>query len=531
MFRLNKLAATAVAVVTLALTASAQGQIVKTPIPGDPVQTSSGQIAGKILDSGVKAYFGVPFAEPPLRDLRWQPPQPHTAWDGVYNADRFAPECMQSLRNSDINHYFGEESLSEDCLYLNIWAPEDANEGDDLPVVVWIYGGGFNVGSTNMANYSGEQLAQRGVIYVAISYRLGAMGFMAHPQLAAESDTETSGNYGLMDQAFALQWLQDNIAAFGGDATNVTIVGQSAGSMSLSALQVSPLAEGAFHKIFGMSGSVVNSFASPYEQVEAAGLRAQEQLGATSIEQMHAISADKFLDLEGVRFGIGIDGYVLPEPAWTAFENGNFADVPMVIGYTRDETFNGLASAQDAEALRSRAQEMFGDDAEDILALYDLDAENFRRTAVDISRDTSMASAVRDWAIAQTTYGDSPVYAYIYSRTQPYTQGVEFADHDPDTVGAYHTVEVPYFLDTLDSLNIFRQTRTWTDADLKLRDQSAGALVAFAQTGDPSLDGLDWPTYALDDERIVKFDIGTIETIDWPNHEAMQIVHEQRLNQ
>jgi para-nitrobenzyl esterase len=277
-------------------------------------------------------------------------------------------------------------------LYLNIWAPEDAEPGADLPVVVWIYGGGFNVGSTNMANYSGEQLAQRGVVYVALSYRLGAMGFMAHPELATESDTGTSGNYGLMDQAFGLQWVQDNIEAFGGDAGNVTIVGQSAGSMSLSALQVSPLADGLFHKIFGMSGSLINAFASPYEQVESAGLRAQEQLGAADIEEMRAVSADRFLDLEGVRFGIGIDGHVLPEPGWTAFENGNFADVPMVIGYTKDETFNGLAGAQNADELRTRAQDMFGEDTDDILAFYDLQAADFRRTAVDISRDRSSVS-------------------------------------------------------------------------------------------------------------------------------------------
>lgn len=523
------LALTVVSFLSLASTSTAQ--IVTEPIAGDPVSIESGLVAGKLLDSGVKAYFGVPFAEPPLRDLRWQPPQPRSAWEGVYNADRFAPECMQTLRNSDINHYFGEEALSEDCLYLNIWAPADAEPGADLPVVVWIYGGGFTVGSTNMANYSGEQLAERGVVYVALAYRLGAMGFMAHPDLAAESDTGTSGNYGLMDQAFGLEWVQNNIEAFGGDPDNVTIVGQSAGSMSLSALQVSPLADGLFHKIFGMSGSIVNAFSSPYEQVEAAGVAAQEQLGVAGIEEMRAISADKFLDLEDVRFGIAIDGHVLPQPAWDAFEAGDFADVPMVIGYTRDETFNGLARAGNAEDLRAAAEEMFGEDAEAILASYDLETDDFRRTAVDISRDTSMASAVRDWAIAQTSHGESPVYAYIYSRTQPYAEGITFADHDPATVGAYHTVEVPYFLDTLESLNMFRQTRTWTDADIELKDRSAGALIAFARTGDPNVEGVDWPVYTLEDEQIVDFDIETVDTIDWPNADAMQIVHNQRVAQ
>ena len=178
-------------------------------IRGDPVAVESGNLAGSALSSGVRAYLGVPFAAPPVRELRWRPPQPVTAWQGVYHADRTAPECIQTLRAHDINHYFGEEATSEDCLYLNIWAPADAER---LPVIVWIYGGGFNVGSASMANYSGENLARDGVVRVNLAYRLGALGFLAHPDLTRESGYGASGNYGLMDLIAGLQWVQRNIA-------------------------------------------------------------------------------------------------------------------------------------------------------------------------------------------------------------------------------------------------------------------------------------------------------------------------------
>src|SRR5687768_5098611 len=228
-------------------------------IRNDPVAVESGSLAGTELASGVRAYLGVPFAAPPVRELRWRPPQPMPSWQGIYHADRTAPECIQTLRAHDINHYFGEEATSEDCLYLNIWAPPQAAGASSMPVVVWIYGGGFTIGSASMANYSGEQLAAKGVVYVAIAYRVGALGFLAHADLSAESPQRVSGNYGFLDQIAALQWIQRNIARFGGDPGSVTIMGQSAGSASVSVLQASPLSRGLFHRAVGMSGGALGA--------------------------------------------------------------------------------------------------------------------------------------------------------------------------------------------------------------------------------------------------------------------------------
>ena len=232
---------------------SASAQIVATPVPGDPVSIDSGAVSGKVLPSNVKAYFGIPFAAPPLGDLRWRAPQQVEAWKGVYHADRLASECIQVLRRHNLNHYFGEEATSENCLYLNIWASADAKPGAKLPVVVWIYGGGFTLGSSGMAMYDGENVAKRGTIFVSFNYRVGILGNLAHPELTAESQNHASGNYGLMDQVAALQWVKRNIAQFGGDPDNVTITGQSAGAMSVSALEASPLAKGLFNRGFAMS--------------------------------------------------------------------------------------------------------------------------------------------------------------------------------------------------------------------------------------------------------------------------------------
>lgn len=249
-----------------------------TAAQAEAIKVDGGLIDGISLPSGTEAWLGIPFAAPPLRDLRWKPPQPVVPWQGTFHADRFAPECLQPLRGSRQNHYFGNEATSEDCLYLNVWAPQSARA--KLPVIVWIYGGGFNIGSASMANYSGEPLARAGVVRVNIAYRVGALGFLAHPELSRESGYQGSGNYGLMDQIAALQWVRRNIARFGGDPDNVTIVGQSAGSMSVALLQQSPLAKGLFQRAVGMSGSPFGGMLGPVSlaRAEAQGVALQKDL-------------------------------------------------------------------------------------------------------------------------------------------------------------------------------------------------------------------------------------------------------------
>jgi para-nitrobenzyl esterase len=256
-------------------------QVVEKAVPGDPVAIDSGRVAGKVLPSGVKAYLGMPFAAPPVRELRWREPQPVKAWNGIYNADRKMPECIQVLRPHNINHYFGEEPSSEDCLYLNVWEPASAKAGSNLPVIVFIYGGGSTIGSSGMAIYGGETVAERGAVFVNFNYRLGALGFMAHPELTAESPHHQSGNYAYLDQIAALQWIQRNISKFGGDPAKVIISGQSAGASSVSLLQASPLAKGLFRGVVAMSGGTWgNGGQAPrLEDAEKVGLKIQDAPG------------------------------------------------------------------------------------------------------------------------------------------------------------------------------------------------------------------------------------------------------------
>jgi para-nitrobenzyl esterase len=507
------------------LSEAAFAQTIEQPIPGDPVAISEGRIAGKRLPSGAQAYFGIPFAAPPVGPLRWREPQPVEHWSGIFHADRFAPECIQALRAHDINHYFGEEATSEDCLYLNVWAPPGATPDARRPVVVWIYGGGFTIGSASMANYRGEALARKGVVYVSIAYRVGALGFLAHPLLTAESAHRSSGDFGFLDQISALQWVQRNIARFGGDPGNVTIMGQSAGSMSVSILQASPLAHGLFHRAVGMSGGAIGTgpviAARPLAEAEQDGVKLQEQMKAPTLVALRNLPADRILQIQlatPVRYGPVIDGYLLPQHPTEIFAAGKQNDVPVLLGFTRDESFTELGRAQTLADYRSIAQKLYGDRAESLLKLYPAkDDTAARRAAVDAARDGSVALQMRTWARAQTATGKAPVYVYFFSRVHPYAPGATFSDHDPRTVGAYHTADVPYWLGTLDSLNLFRTTRNWTDFDRSLSDAMSNAIVAFATAGNPNVKGTsEWPAYRENREEIREFgDVTRI--IRWPN--------------
>lgn len=501
-------------------------QVRERPIPRDPVKIDSGLVAGKLLPSGVEAYFGVPFAAPPVGGLRWREPQPVHAWSGVLDAGRPAPECIQVLRAHDINNYFGEEATSEDCLYLNIWAPPGAASGDRRPVVAWIYGGGFTIGSASMANYSGETLARKGVVYVAIAYRVGAFGFLALPALTAESPHHTSGDVGSLDQIAALQWIQRNIGVFGGDPRNVTIMGQSAGSMSVSVLQSSPLARGLFHRVVGMSGSEIsNDGPRSLAAAEAEGSQLQEQLQAADLAGMRSLPADRILQAAvaaRTRFGPLVDGYVLPATPAEIFAAGKQSDVPALIGFVHDESFSELGRVMSLKDYEAEARKLYGNEAAGLLRLYPAknDAEA-ARSARDAGRDSSVALQMRSWARAQAATGRAPVYAYLFSRVHPYAPGISFSDHDPKTVGAYHSGDIPYWLGTQDAFNMFRVTRDWTQADRALSDQMSSAIVAFAATGNPNQNGAnDWPVYGTRDELIRELDVHS-RVVAWPDSGKM----------
>jgi para-nitrobenzyl esterase len=488
-------------VTRLALSLVALGLSVATPALSKPVAVDGGRIDGVTLPSGVSAWLGVPFAAPPLRDLRWQAPKPVVPWRGIHHADHYAPECLQPLRGSRQNHYFGNEASSEDCLYLNIWAPKAAKKA---PVVVWIYGGGFTIGSASMANYSGEPLARDGVVRVNIAYRVGPLGFLALPELSRESGYGGSGNYGLMDQIAGLQWVRHNIAKFGGDPDNVTIVGQSAGSMSVALLQMSSAAKGLFTRAVGMSGSPFGGMLGPASlaRAEAQGEALKKEVGAATLADLRALPGDVVSAATTRRDAIVADGPIVPGTAEQIFAARRQNDVPVLIGYTRDESFRPFGPIANRAALADAVRERFGEQAPAILAAYpDSDAS---RAAADIARDATVGVQMVRWADHQALYGTQPAYAYLFTRRQPYAPGITFSDHDPATVGAYHSGDVPYWLRTRPSLNLFRRTRVWEAGDISLEKEMASALLSFARGGVPVSPTIGrWPAYRRAEPRLV----------------------------
>ena len=495
------------------------------PALADPITVTGGQIDGKPLPGGLQGWFGVPFAAPPVRELRWRAPQPVAPWQGTLHADRFAPMCLQSLRSRTMNHYFGNEATSEDCLYLNIWAPADAS-GKKLPVVVWIYGGGFSVGSASMANYSGEGLAAKGVVRVNLAYRVGPLGFLAHPELTAEGKGH-SGNYGLMDQVAGLEWVQRNIAAFGGDPGNVTIMGQSAGSASVAMLQMNPRAKGLFHKAVGMSVSPFGELVGPVPLAkgEEQGLALQKALGVGSIEAMRDIGGDRIMAAAaGVpRSAVVIDGANITGRAEEVFAAHRQNDVPIMVGFTRDERFANVGPAKTVAEYAAAVRKAFPVNAEAVLKAYPVTSDGeVQRALVDIMRDMSVGSQMFNWAKASTAFGTQPAYAYFFTRRQPYAAGITFIDHDPATVGAYHTGEVPYFLRTLDSLNMFRQTRDWTAMDRALSDTMSQLILGFARSGKPRA---DMPLFQAKSPKVLMLG-EEVKVTDWPNAKTLPLLAE-----
>ena len=492
--------------------------------PSTLIQIDSGALAGRILDSGVRAWLGVPFAQPPVRDLRWKEAQPIN-WKGVYNADRKMAQCPQVLRPHNINHYFGEEPTSEDCLYMNIWAPPGSNADSKLPVIVFIYGGGGTIGSSGMANYDGEQVARRGAVFVNFNYRLGILGFMAHPELTKEQGGH-SGNYGYLDQHAALKWIQRNIARFGGDPGQVVISGQSAGAGAVAQQIFSPMSKGLFRGAVMLSSCSYTGSNMPLADAEAIGLEVQKALKVTSLDDMRQVPADRILALqaerqvgvsvEGIRTGGVIDGYFMPGTKAEILESGRANDVPIIASYTHDEANIVLKQAKTAAEYAEAATKVFGPAAPEFLTLYPVSSDaDVARVAQEAANDASGLLSSCTCATLQAKHHKSPSYITVYSRRHPYVPGVRIADQDTATVGAYHTSEVPYYFGTQDAYNMFRPTRNYTPWDRELSEKMTAALVAFARTGSPSTPDVAWPAWSATDERYVDFgDRITLERVN-----------------
>lgn len=520
------------------------------PIAGDPVGTSGGKVSGTLLPSGVKAYLGIPYAKPPVQELRWAAPQA-MGWPGIWNADRTGPECVQILRPHGINHYFGEEPSGEDCLYLNIWVPADAKPGagvpaklpaklpPKLPVIVFIYGGGGTVGSSGMAVYGGENVAQHGAVFVNFNYRVGIFGFMAHPELTREQGGH-SGNYGYLDQNAALRWVHENIAAFGGDPDKVAIAGQSFGAASVAAQLFSPLSKGLFRGAAMWSAcsfSADSLFTAPLPLAEAehTGEQIRQRLGAADLADMRRAPADRILALQeehqlganvsGLRPPPVIDGLFWAADKATVLAARQMVDVPIIAGSNGDDLDSSrspLTAATTVAEFRNLARRLYGADADEFLKRFPVAGDSeVRAVAREAAAEGGFLRNSRSCAMLQTGHNASAAYVELFTRKHAYEPGVRIDDQDTATVGAYHTADVPYWFGTLDAFNRLRTTRAWTPWDRRLSETMMNALIGLAETGDPGSRGLSWPRWTPTGAQMMVFgnDIRMqpmpLERMDW----------------
>ncbi len=466
------------------------------PLHSVQVRTANGVVEGVVSPDGkVRTFKGIPYAAPPLGPLRWKPPQPAPSWTGVRKALDYAPRAMQGHIYDDM--VFHDNGPSEDCLYLNLWIPEHP-ASTNLPVMVWIHGGGFIAGSSSEPRQDGGNLSKLGVLVVSLNYRMGVFGFFAHPELTRESGHNASGNYGLLDQVAALEWVHKNIAAFGGDPNNVTIFGESAGSSSVCALMASPLARGLFHRAIGESGAFMNSQRPLKSRVEAeqAGVKfAESAFGTNSIEALRAIPAEQVLDaalkLPQEHFRPDIDGYFLPADCPSIYTAGKQSHVPLLAGWNKDEgSFNSFFTndAPTVENYVACAKARFGTNAAAFLKVYPAatDAEA-KRAAQDFASDRFTGYAMWKWLELQLGTGGSPVYRYEFDQTLPLP-----ADAKPGTEPtAPHASDIEYVFRMLSSRHL-----PWRAEDDQVSELMAAYWTNFAKTGDPNGPGLPhWPAY------------------------------------
>ena len=469
----------------------------------DIVTVKSGKVQGTTnTDHSVRIFRGIRFAAPPVGDLRWKAPQPPKSWTGVRLADKFGPACLQTNVFGDI--YFRDAQPSEDCLNLSIWIPANITTRN-LPVFVWYYGGGFVAGANSEPRYDGESLARKGVIVVEPNYRLGVFGFLSYPELIKDSGHNSSGNYGLLDQVAALEWVINNIAAFGGDPRNITIGGESAGSLSVSALMASPLSRDLFQKALGESGAFfpLGSYAGmrlkPVNETAQAGLKFAESIGAKSLAELRAKPADELLQAGaklngGFPFSPNVDGYFLPSDVATFFAKGQQSHVPLLAGWNADEgKVMVLMNPQKttAKSFSALAQAQFDGAAPEFLKLYpaSTDAEAVR-SAEDFAGDTFIAFSTWKWLDMQLKTANAPVYQYLFQQIPKTKPGAMMGPIPAIEAGAKHAGEIEYVFETLKS----QEGVTWADDDFKVSELMANYWANFIKTGNPNASGLpNWP--------------------------------------
>ncbi|MFY9557575.1 MAG: carboxylesterase family protein [Blastocatellia bacterium] len=488
---------------SLSLALAVAGQAYST---NDTIKVDGGLISGTAAD-GVRSFKGIPFAAPPVGELRWKAPRQVIAWDGVRKCETFGPECPQAPYPAGSMYASPPQKQSEDCLYLNVWTA--ARAGEKRPVMVWIHGGALTRGSGANRVYDGAAFAKKGVVLVTINYRLGPLGYLAHPELTAESPNHSSGNYGVLDQIAALKWVQKNVAAFGGDARNVTIFGESAGSWSVNALVASPLAKGLFHRAIGESGGSFGPGAYLKEDkgrlpsAEKVGVAFAKAAGVDSIKALRAWPADKIIDVfnndaEGRKFRTSpnVDGWVLPDEIRNIFAQGKQNDVPVIVGSNANEmtTLTTPASVpKTLEDYRKRVETLYGEATRDFDAVYPVkSADDVAAAYLTSLRDVTFTLPMRTWA-RMTATGRSKAYLYFFNHAPP--------NPNSKYLGAYHAGEIAYVFD-----NLNRQIALLQDVDHKLAETMSAYWVNFAKTGDPNGKGLPkWTAYNAKDEPYMDF--------------------------
>lgn len=506
-------------------------------VPTQLVSTLEGPVRGVVNDAGtVEVFAGIPYAQPPVGALRWRAPEPPEARRDVLVADHFSAVPVQPtstffsralsqivdapLEGTLLNPY----RVSEDSLTINIWRSTEP-ASDALPVLVYIPGGGFTTGSGALPLYDGEALAARGdVITVTMNYRLGVLGFLSHPDLADETGHDASGNYGILDQIAAIDWLRDNIASFGGDPDRLTVAGESAGGQSACILGASPLSAGLVHGIIAGSGACMGTTGSTERgdqfdtraAAEEAGRRLSERLGGATIDEMREMPVERLLDAAaslGPHWRPSVDGHVLPASPVEIYASGQQHDVPILVGSNADEASLALALPPevDVDAYRSSARELHGDRADRLLGLYPGDTpEQALESSLQAETDRVMTRAMLRWARLQTQSGDADAYLYFFSHIPP-EDGLQ-------RYGAYHGAEVAYAYDNLGA----DHDADYTEADYRLRDQMSGYWVAFARTGDPNAPNLpDWPTVETASDRVMEFSGDGSRMTDRPRADAI----------
>ena len=510
-------------------------------IPTPPIaNTLFGQLQGDWADTAqrVRVFKGVPYARPPVDDLRFKPPQAPTRWQGIRNANTFSPACWQQYSRNAFVWSRGEFPRSEDCLYLNIWS--QAEHQEPLPVMVWFHGGAHTGGYGHVDLFDGTRLAEQGVVLVTINYRLGPWGFLAHPALSAESSHNSSGNYGLMDKIAALNWVRDNIGAFGGDADNVTIFGQSAGSSSVCALMASPLSEGLFHKAIGQSAACLYPPGADTDgqargqglakaAVKISGISSKESITADTLRNIDNRSLLKAVDASGwaAQSRIVVDGWILPKPATDIFNAGRQAKVPVLLGSAANEghllfPLNKDLSSADLDAYLTKT---FGSLSAEVANAYAQELQISPGLAQrEISTDLFMAYGMRDWA-GHMHRARVETYLYFMEHVPPAFQIYLASEPNldlpegPRSVGAYHSGDLVYVFNNLDLFAI-----EWSDEDRAMAHAMSGYWTQFAKTGNPNRADLpNWSSYTAAEHQTQR--LGTsIETIPGARRQKLDLM-------